>query len=211
MLETFAKTKYKEVKECIAEYGKVRSGGNPSVARGIARLSKHFDDMTQKFFDEPFVFEVIVDKVIHRGESSEASGSQDKNDVVRDIINELQHEIPRRYLHLSESLKFCVGKKELAFKHWPERLVEFTKIEVPVRSKIPWSEDFGEMTPDSYHMSIFLEFDRYRIADPETGIRTHKVFKGKATLLRFVSSFSDHISLTDHPSHFSQGMYSVHL
>jgi len=126
MLETFTKPKYREVKECIAEYGKVRSGGNPSVARGIARLSKHFDDMNQKFFDEPLVFEVIVDKVIHRGKHSETTGSQDKNDAVREIINELQHEIPRRYLHLNESFKFCVGKKELAFKHWPGKSLFFS-------------------------------------------------------------------------------------
>eukprot|EP00584_Thalassiosira_punctigera_P000908 CAMPEP_0172538260 /NCGR_PEP_ID=MMETSP1067-20121228/9679_1 /TAXON_ID=265564 ORGANISM="Thalassiosira punctigera, Strain Tpunct2005C2" /NCGR_SAMPLE_ID=MMETSP1067 /ASSEMBLY_ACC=CAM_ASM_000444 /LENGTH=972 /DNA_ID=CAMNT_0013323721 /DNA_START=179 /DNA_END=3097 /DNA_ORIENTATION=+ len=161
MLDMFTKPIYKNVAECVAEYGKVRSGGNPSLARGVARLSKHFEDMNKKFSGNPCVFEVIIDKV-------------DKKVAVRDIINELQHEIPRRYLHLKESFKFCVGKKELTFKYWPERLVEFTKVDIPVRSKIPWSEDFGEMTPDSYHVGVFLGFDRYRIADPESGFKRHK-------------------------------------
>ena len=42
------------------------------------------------------------------------------------------------------------------------RLVEFTKIFIPVRSKTPWCEDFGEMTEDTYMMGVFLGFDRYR-------------------------------------------------
>ena len=131
MLEMFTKPQYKEVVNCIAEYGRVRSGGNPSLARGVARLGNHFEDINLNFFDSEYVFEVIIDKVMHRGNSIEIDG---KNTAVRDIINEMQREIPRRYLHIpDDSFKFCVGKKELTFKYWPERLVEFTKIHIPVR------------------------------------------------------------------------------
>eukprot|EP00578_Thalassiosira_sp_NH16_P032516 CAMPEP_0181079674 /NCGR_PEP_ID=MMETSP1071-20121207/2156_1 /TAXON_ID=35127 /ORGANISM="Thalassiosira sp., Strain NH16" /LENGTH=144 /DNA_ID=CAMNT_0023161093 /DNA_START=189 /DNA_END=623 /DNA_ORIENTATION=+ len=47
-------------------------------------------------------------------------------------------------------------------------------MEIPVQSKIAWSEDFGADTPGSYLLKVYLGFDRYRIANPETGFRTQK-------------------------------------
>ena len=52
--------------------------------------------------------------------------------------------------------------------------MEFTKIEIPVRSETPWHEDFGENTDDSYVLRVFLGFDRYRIRDPERGMGSGK-------------------------------------
>jgi hypothetical protein len=173
MMDLFCKHKYKEVATCISFYGQVSSGESPSLARGVERLSKHFYDINTKFRGNSFVFEVVIDKVAYQG--SKFSTAQGKNFAVTDIIAELQHEIPRRYLHIpDERFKFYVGKKELIFKYWPERLVEFTKIEIPVRSETPWHEDFGEDTNDSYVLQVFLGFDRYRIQDPERGITSNK-------------------------------------
>jgi hypothetical protein len=173
MMDLFCQPKYKEVAACISFYGQVRSGGSPSLARGIARLSKHFDDINTKFRGNSYVFEVVIDKVVYQG-ASKFSTVHGKNVAVTDIIAELQHEIPRRYLDIDERFKFCVGKKELTFTYWPERLVEFTKIEIPVRSETPWHEDFGEDTDDSYVLQVFLGFDRYRIRDPEQGLTSNK-------------------------------------
>ena len=103
------------------------------MAQGVARLGKHFDDMHLNFFGNRYVFEVIINKVAHH-EESETTIIQ--NAAVRDMINELQHETSRRFLHIPDSFRFSVGKKELTFKYWGERLVEFTSIEIPVRSKM---------------------------------------------------------------------------
>jgi len=169
MMDVFCQANCKEVADCIAEYGRVRiDGGSQSLARGVARISKHFEDINTKFFDSEYVFEVIVDKLQHRGSTS-ASQDEKKNAAVSDIIKELQHEIPRRYLHIPDSLKFTVGKKKLSFKYWPERLVEFSRVEIPVRSETPWSVDFGDDTPDSYMLKVYIGFDRYRITNSESG------------------------------------------
>jgi hypothetical protein len=174
MMDIFCKPNYKEVAACISCYGQVGQLSEPSLSRGVARLSKHFDDINTKFRGNSYVFEVIIDKVVYQG-ASKFSTTQGKNAAVTGIIAELQHEIPRRYLHIPDKrFKFCIGKKELAFKYWPERLVEFTKIEIPVRSETPWHEDFGEITDDSYVLQVFLGFDRYRILDFEQGICSSK-------------------------------------
>ena len=108
--------------ECVAEYGRDRSGGNPSLARGIARLSKHFDEMDNKFSGNTHVFEVIINKMVHHGESPGATpDDQDKHFAVNKFLRVLQHEIPRRYLHLDDSFQFSVGKKVLTFNYWSER------------------------------------------------------------------------------------------
>eukprot|EP00581_Thalassiosira_minuscula_P005853 CAMPEP_0183746238 /NCGR_PEP_ID=MMETSP0737-20130205/66652_1 /TAXON_ID=385413 /ORGANISM="Thalassiosira miniscula, Strain CCMP1093" /LENGTH=772 /DNA_ID=CAMNT_0025981925 /DNA_START=112 /DNA_END=2430 /DNA_ORIENTATION=+ len=212
MLNIFNTPEYEEVAACVAEYGRVRSGGDPSLARGVARLSKHFDDMNQKFFDNPYVFEVIIDNMLHRGRNHDPNDAQDKNVAVRGIINELQREIPRRYLHLNDNFKFCIGKKELSFKYWPERLVEFTKIEIPVRSQVPWSEGFGEMTPDSYYLRIFLGFDRYRITDPDSGIANNKscslyiYSRASGRMIQYVSDARILLGLTAGGTMFCQAL-----
>lgn len=177
MLELFSQSKNKEVASCIAEYGRVRSGGSPSLARGVARLNKRFQDMDTNFNDNPHVFEVIIDKVRHFGVSSSPlnNDTDNKNTAVSDIMKELQHEVSRRYLHIPENFKFTIGKKDLSFLYWQERLVEFSKVEIPCRSEKAWSvEDLGDDTPDSYFLRLFLGFDRYRIADPESGFRKSK-------------------------------------
>lgn len=175
MMEQFTKSKYISVARCIAEYGKTNADEGPSLQIGIERLCSHFDQICNKFDDKPYVFEVVLDK-IHDRNATEIYGAKDKKATVAKIIETLQHEIPRRYLHIDhESLAFSVGKKELKFRYWQDRLVEFTKIEIPVRSQTPWHKDFGADLPDQYYLRIFLGFDRYRICEPdvepETGIK----------------------------------------
>ena len=173
MTKEFNQSKYASVAECVAEYGKATSNGIPSLDKGIARLCKHFEDIC-KFHKNPYVFEVILDK-IHDRSSKQAIGEKDRKTTVAEIIKQLQHEVPMRYLHIDEKFKFSVGKKELTFRYWQERLVELTEIEIPVRSKTPWHENFGANTPDQYWLRIFLGFDRFRISEadvePETGIK----------------------------------------
>mmetsp|Transcript_6212 Transcript_6212/g.10433 ORF Transcript_6212/g.10433 Transcript_6212/m.10433 type:complete len:750 (-) Transcript_6212:1055-3304(-) len=174
MTEVFKQSQYASVAKCVAEYGKVTTDGVPSLDKGIERLCKHFEDICKKFHDNPYVFEVILDKV-HDRNSKHASGAKDKQATVAEIMKTLQNDIPMRYLHIDETFKFSVGKKELTFRYWQERLVEFTEIEIPVRSKTPWHENFGVDMPDQYWLRIFLGFDRFRIAEsdvePETGIK----------------------------------------
>ena len=177
MMQQFTKSKYISVARCIAEYGKTNADEGPSLQIGIERLCSHFDQICNKFDDKPYVFEVVLDKIHDRNaRAQEIYGAKDKKATVAKIIETLQHEIPRRYLHIDhESLVFSVGKKELKFRYWQDRLVEFTKIEIPVRSQTPWHKDFGADLPDQYFLRIFLGFDRYRITEPdvepETGIK----------------------------------------
>mmetsp|Transcript_28067 Transcript_28067/g.44149 ORF Transcript_28067/g.44149 Transcript_28067/m.44149 type:complete len:731 (+) Transcript_28067:91-2283(+) len=172
MTEEFNQSQYASVAECVAEYGKITTDGVPSLEKGIERLCKHFEDICKKFKNNRYVFEVILDKIHDR---KQVHGEKDKQTTVADIIKQLQHEIPMRYLHIDEAFKFSVGKKELTFRYWQERLVELTEIEIPVRSKTPWHENFGADVPDQYWLRIFLGFDRFRIAEsdvePETGIK----------------------------------------
>jgi len=174
MTEVFKQSQYASVAKCVAEYGKVTTDDVPSLDKGIERLCKHFGDICKKFHNNPYVFEVILDKV-HDRNSKQASRARDKQATVAEIIKTLQNDIPMRYLHIDETFKFSVGKKELTFRYWQDRLVEFTEIEIPVRSKTPWHKDFGEDIPDQYWLRIFLGFDRFRIAEsdvePETGIK----------------------------------------
>jgi hypothetical protein len=174
MTEVFKQSQYASVAKCVAEYGKVTTDDVPSLDKGIERLCKHFEDICKKFHDNPYVFEVILDKV-HDRNSKQASRAKDKQATVAEIIKTLQNDIPMRYLHIDETFKFSVGKKELTFRYWQDRLVEFTEIEIPVRSKTPWHENFGVDIPDQYWLRIFLGFDRFRIAEsdvePETGIK----------------------------------------
>lgn len=174
MMAQFNQSQYVSVAKCIAEYGKTTTDGVPSLDIGIERLCKHFDGICNKFHGNSYVFEVILDK-IHDRNSNKASGGKDKQVTVAEIILKLQHEIPMRYLHIDETFKFSVGKKELAFRYWQDRLVEFTQVEIPVRSKTPWHQNFGADTADQYWLRIFLGFDRFRISEsdvePETGIK----------------------------------------
>lgn len=171
MTEEFNQSQYVSVAKCVAEYGKITSDGVPSLEKGIVRLCKHFEDICKKFKNNPFAFEVILDKIHDR----KPHGEKDRQTTVAEIITQLQHEIPMRYLHIDDTFKFSVGKKELTFRYWQERLVEFTEIEIPVRSKTPWHQNFGADVPDQYWLRIFLGFDRFRIAEsdvePETGIK----------------------------------------
>ncbi len=171
MTKEFNQSKYESVAKCVAEYGKITTDEAPSLEKGIVRLCKHFEDMCKKFKKDPYIFEVILDKVHDR----KPHGEKDRQTTVADIITQLQHEIPMRYLHIPDTFKFSVGKKELTFRYWQERLVEFSEIEIPVRSKTPWHENFGADVPDQYWLRIFLGFDRFRIAEsdvePETGIK----------------------------------------
>ena len=90
MMDVFRKPKYKEVAACISSYGQASQLGEPSLSRGIARLSKHFNDIDVKFCGDSYVFEVIIDKVAYHG-ASKFSTARDKNAAVADIIAELQH------------------------------------------------------------------------------------------------------------------------
>ena len=159
MMEIFSKPNYKEIAACVSTYGQVTLGIEPSLARGVARLSKHYDDINTKFPEDAYVFEVIIAN----------------HSFSNDIISELQQEIPRRYLHIpDEKIIFRVDKKELTFKYWQERMVEFTKIEILIRSQRPLYEDFGAVTDDSYSLQVYLGFDRYRIKDPDRGTTSNK-------------------------------------
>ena len=187
IMDIMCKPAYKQVADCIAEYGRVRSGGNPSLARGVSRLAKHFENLSTKFYDNEYAFEVVVDKVVQKGGTKIASN---KNSAVSDVIKVLQNEVPRRYLHIPDSLHFTVGKKRLIFKHWQERLVEFARVEIPVRSQTPWERDFGDITDDSYILRVYIGFDRYRISTPSVG-----PIKSKKALSLYIYSRVSPLSL----------------
>lgn len=144
MASLFSQTKHEDVAQCIAQFGADVSGGDLSLAAGIDGLCKHFDEICHDFYGNDHVFEVLLNKIRHdqeEGLGRRALDAQQKI-TVNQLIKDLQMEIPKTYLHIPDSLQFIVGKQELTFKYWQERLVEFSTFTVTVGASLPWQQNF---------------------------------------------------------------------
>eukprot|EP00584_Thalassiosira_punctigera_P026489 CAMPEP_0172578222 /NCGR_PEP_ID=MMETSP1067-20121228/138625_1 /TAXON_ID=265564 ORGANISM="Thalassiosira punctigera, Strain Tpunct2005C2" /NCGR_SAMPLE_ID=MMETSP1067 /ASSEMBLY_ACC=CAM_ASM_000444 /LENGTH=726 /DNA_ID=CAMNT_0013370913 /DNA_START=415 /DNA_END=2596 /DNA_ORIENTATION=+ len=173
MISHFSQPKHADVACCIAQYGAASSGNDPNLGVGVERLCRHFDHICYNFFDDPYMFLVILDKV-HHGHSEEyvqnAWDAQQKI-TVHQLMKDLGKEIPRTYLHIPNSFDFTIGGGKTEFKFWPERLIELASFTLNINAKIPWHQKFGEAQydanhPDSYELRVFIGFDGMRITDP---------------------------------------------
>lgn len=170
MEDLFSGQEFGGVKECIAEYGKFGGGDDPSFERGIERIKHHFDDiLTDTDLNNKFVFKVILAGLKHTDSRSDADvNAPEDNAAVDGIIKKLQDEIPRRYLHIPQGVAFSVGGKELPFTFWLDRLVELTRVKIPIWTNKSW--DKGEIiksAPD-YEIVVFIGFDWSRVLQSQS-------------------------------------------
>lgn len=190
----FSKPKHNDVAICIAQWGADIAGGEPSLAAGIDGLCTRFDDICHEFYNNDYVFEVILNNIRHEqseGLAKRAMYAQQKI-TVNNLIKDLQREIPCMYLHIPDSFEFLVGKKRLIFDYWQERLVEFSTFTVPVGATIPWKQNFEDSAEhrDAYDLRLFLGFDRYRIVESDFDANTGEKKETKNASLYFYSRMS---------------------
>ncbi|KAL7542801.1 hypothetical protein ACHAXR_012096, partial [Thalassiosira sp. AJA248-18] len=176
MILLFSQPDHADVAKCIAQYGAASFGSEPSLVVGVERLCQHFDHIcySDNFSSNPFAFLVVLDKV-HHGQTAEyvknAWDAQQKITVSR-LMEDLRNEIPRHYLHISNTFDFSIGGEKAEFKYWPARLVELTAFTVNINSKTSWQQKFDPINgpPDSYYqLRVFVGFDVMRITDAAGG------------------------------------------
>lgn len=175
MIRHFKQPNHADSAQCVAKYGAASYGSSPNLEVGVKRLCDKFDRICSDFYDSPYVFLIILDK-IHTGQSESYVGgawdAQQKITVNR-LMKDLGNEIPRHYLHIPPSFDFMIGDKKAEFKHWPARLVELSAFTVNVNPKILWSEKFDPTNendnPDVYELRVFVGFDGYRVTEAAAG------------------------------------------
>ncbi|KAL7472911.1 hypothetical protein ACHAXS_013289 [Conticribra weissflogii] len=170
MFTTFSQPKHRDSAACIARYGGANSLGSSNLEAGIDRLCRHFDRICYNFYDNPYVFSVVLDKVTHLGQSQSGKGKdEDDNDAsenvrVAELLEELKRDIAFMYLHIPDNFDLCIDGESVSFKYWTERLVEFSTFAVRVGKTRPWKETIANGDPDAYELNILLGFDRMRVS-----------------------------------------------
>ena len=173
MYDLFSKAEHANVARCIERYGSdavaAGSGAPPRdggglLGRGIDRLCRHFDGVLD-FFDNRYVFAVILDRVSY---GKTADPSRQALDAIRD----LRSVIPRTYLHVPAGFDFRIGtssmnRERAVFHYWPQRLVELSSFRVDVNENVPWHQAGGGYAATSYKLRVFVGFDRVRINSEE--------------------------------------------
>ncbi|KAL7539704.1 hypothetical protein ACHAWF_008043 [Thalassiosira exigua] len=192
MLSLFSQPHHHDVSQCVAQYGADVTGDDPSLASGIDALCNRFDDMCDNFFENDYVFEVILNGIRHdqcEDEDNKRAMYLQQKITVTQLVKDLQREIPMHYLHIPDSLEFLVGKQRLDFKYWQERLVELSTFTVTVGKTIPWMQNFetSDQHPDSYDLQLFLGFDRFRIAESDVKADTGEKTSNKTASLHYYS------------------------
>ncbi|KAL3822771.1 hypothetical protein ACHAXA_009645 [Cyclostephanos tholiformis] len=182
MKNLFSRTEHANVAKCIERYGSDIAvspgvGGLPRrwddgdlLGRGIDRLCRHIDGILN-FFDNRYVFAVILDRVSY-------GKTNDQSRQALDAIRDLRSVIPRTYLHVPAGFDFRIGSSSMnrertVFNYWPQRLVELSSFSVNVNENICWwqrdvmyQEGLG-YDATSYKLRVFVGFDRVRINSPE--------------------------------------------
>lgn len=163
----FRKPEHSNVARCVEQYGsRSRNAATNSVGhlfeRGVDRLCKHFRSILN-FFDNPFVFAVILDNVTYGDRHYSKNGTSSQS---ADPIKDLRSEIPRTYLHIPAGFDFRIGnsnmnREKLIFDYWPQRLVELSSFSVHVNENVPWHH--GDDEVHGYKLRVFAGFDRMRI------------------------------------------------
>ena len=171
MNDLFSKAEHANVAKCIERYGSdaaeiIGGGDGDPLGRGIDRLCGHFDG-TLDFFDNRYVFAVILDRVSY---GKTADPSRQALDAIRD----LRSVIPRTYLHVPAGFDFRIGTSSMnrvraVFHYWPQRLVELSSFRVDVNENVPWHQHAwgGDYAATSYKLRVFVGFDRVRIHSEE--------------------------------------------
>jgi hypothetical protein len=169
MLDMFNKPRYADVKDCIAEYGKVSHSSEPDFAVGIERLVQHANAMCTNYSTNPYVFLVVLDKIHAQQDYVESNAvglDASMSKAVHGLIKELETELPKTYLHIPDDFDFLVGGKKVEFKYWPSRLVELSSFTVDINKKIPWQHNLNHQhQQDAYKLRVFFGFDVTRVTE----------------------------------------------
>ena len=169
------KLEYDDVRECIARYGALEPSDPMSFPVGMKRICEHFQSMNRSYSDSD-LFLVIMNNIRHQSSRNDAFEQVDvhheQKTRVNTLMRDIKNELPRTYLHIPDNLQFRVGKERLKFKHWPQRMVEFSSFTIKVNPSIGWNEgdEFraNDDRDDSYELRIFCGFDADRATLPHS-------------------------------------------
>jgi hypothetical protein len=201
MMQIFGR-EYPAMGKCVAEYG----GGDGQLYTGIQRLVQHFRFMTLsedwKSFDH--VFGLVIYKLKHGSTTTSpkldpTTGSNNnpvlaataalsnrrdnEDDIgqehgVKKLLGELEEDLSMRYLHIPQHLEVKIGKKRIHFNYWQPKLVEMTKFDLHVDTRIPvWDEAYGKVPPQQqqeeeeatssgpphHTLRVYMGFDALRV------------------------------------------------
>eukprot|EP00574_Skeletonema_japonicum_P000894 CAMPEP_0201740920 /NCGR_PEP_ID=MMETSP0593-20130828/46548_1 /ASSEMBLY_ACC=CAM_ASM_000672 /TAXON_ID=267983 /ORGANISM="Skeletonema japonicum, Strain CCMP2506" /LENGTH=653 /DNA_ID=CAMNT_0048235241 /DNA_START=39 /DNA_END=2000 /DNA_ORIENTATION=+ len=169
------KQEYADVRNCIARYGAIEVNDPPSFPVGMKRICEHFQSMNRRYVGHD-LFQVIMDRIRHQSSKDDTVEQVDvhheQKTRVHTLMRDIKKELPKTYLHIPENLYFLVGNDKLSFKHWPQRLVEFSSFTVKVNPNMGWNE--GEIfrandeRHDNYELRIFCGFDADRATIPNS-------------------------------------------
>lgn len=131
---------------------------------------------------------------------------------VHTLMRDIMKELPKTYLHIPDNLHFLVGNDRLTFKHWPQRLVEFSSFTVKVNPNMGWNEvdifRANDERDDDYELRIFCGFDADRATIPnsrkECMLHLHSRKSGR--LICTESDARTKLHLAASGSDFSQGL-----
>lgn len=170
MHNAFSQPKHQDSAACVARYGGANSKDAPNLDVGIDRLCRHFDRLCYNFYNNPYVFLVVLDKVTHIVQRhSDKEIDVDEEDVtenvrVAELLEELKRDISFMYLHIPDDFDFCINGESICFKYWTERLVEFSTFAVCVGKTQSWKETITYGDPNAYQLNVLVGFDRIRVS-----------------------------------------------
>ena len=164
-----------DVKKCIARYGAIEPNDPPNFPVGMKRICMHFQDMNSRYSGHD-LFEVIMDRIRHQSSKDDTSEQVDvhheQKTRVHTLMRDIKEELPKTYLHIPDNLHFRIGNDRLEFKHWPQRLVEFSSFTIKVSPTLGWNEGdtfrANDERDDSYELRIFCGFDADRATFPDS-------------------------------------------
>jgi hypothetical protein len=219
----------KDIGKAIASYG----NGDPNA--GIDQLTRHFDDMSKGVWNShPYVFTVLLVRLRHGAGSKQdeqaqgEANDQDEGDNYRgralNIMKELADELPKKYLHIPQSMTIVINKQRLNFRYWEHRLAELTQFVIGVDKQNSLQDNHfwkttttttdGAITTTTTtptHLRIFCGFDVYRLGDtaannkkPSASLMVYSRESGR--LIKEYPDARNLLELTHGGSDFCQGL-----
>ena len=162
-----------DVRDCIARYGAIEPNDSPNFTIGMKRICEHFEDMNSSYTGNE-IFEVILHRIRHQSSKDETSDQvhvpHEQKTRVDQLLRDIKQELPKTYLHIPDNLHFHVCYDRIVFKHWPQRLVEFSSFTIRVSPTLHWNEGDTFRANDersgSYYLRVFCGFDAHRATQP---------------------------------------------
>ena len=246
-LEDFVNKSGADVKTVMAKY----CGGGvldvDAYKRSIRRLAFHIKQMVFgiKWSESKYVYCMIIHDLLHGGSSKiKASATTHLEKVANgmhanragrvasknkawSLMEEIQQEAPRQYLHVDPSFTFEIGTNgdTVSFSYWQRRLVEFTGAYVPInktednntKEELPLSILNGvdqKPTPKKsgqdnnvYNLKIYCGFDAMRVG--EIGQTDCLLFVYSRKSGRLIKTFTDarsFLGLSNTSNDYCQGL-----